>query len=264
MFAPLPTGKRPFVTDSRDLKLSKYLDKVALIDKLAAPMNPDWTTMLCPDGNVPPPDRDPLYNNVAGCCVYSAPGHKVNLVGKLTGRPDLVVTAAMVRDAYARATGYDPATGAGDNGWWTREMLKEWRNVGLYGTRLRAFAAVNPRDPEEVALACTLAGGLIGGYSLPATIWDQGDDSGRMLWTVPEGGFPAGQGPGSAGGHCIFDPAARGGNTWGIRADRTQEWDDQCCDELWLPLMAEWETETGRAPNGFAYADLLADAAARG
>ena len=254
-------GKNPHVPKATDLRLAKYLDKAALIDSTMAPRNPDWTAFPTPLGVLPTPDTDALGNDITGDCVLAAPGHMVNLIGKQVGRPDLVVTAAMALAAYSKYTGYDPVTGANDNGWQVRDMLATWQKDGLYGTRCLGYALVDATKPDEVALANWLGGGTIGGYALPLASQNQHDSQGRPQWFVPEGGFPAGQGVGTWGGHCIYSHGDTS-NTWGESLLFTQDWRVQCCDELWIAIVDAWQVD-GRMPPGFAWSDFVADVRAR-
>lgn len=168
--------------------------------------------------------------------------------------------------AYSKYAGYNPTTGENDDGFIVREMLGIWQRDGLFGTKAIAYALVGA-DLEEKAIASWLGCGLIGGYSLPISAQRQVDDQGRQLWYLPPGGFPKSEGPGSWGGHCIWmdapSPQLDGGNSWGQQVYWTQGWDRACCDERWLVLVDGWIDGVGRAPNGFAYEDLLADVKAR-
>ena len=253
-------GKLPFEPDSRDLLLAKYIDKAQLIEAAQVPGALDWGAFPTPAGPQPEADADPLYNNVAGCCAYAAPGHMIKLMGQLTGVP-MVVTANMVRDAYAAATGYDPATGANDNGANIRDMLNQWRQSGLYGTTIAAYCAVDWNNADEIAIAAWLCGGLIGGYELPKRIDEQDPD-----WFVPEA-LTADDEPGSLGGHCIYQhgtsPGLDESNSWGEHTTFTPGWRRKYCSELWAPVLRMWAMRNGRAPNGFAFSDLLADVNAR-
>jgi hypothetical protein len=253
-------GLNPKTPDHRDLLLKNYIDAKTLIDAAQVPGALDWGAFPTPTGPLPEADEDPLYNDKASCCVLAAPGHHVKLVGQLTGAP-MIVTAGMVRDAYAAATGYDPATGANDNGWIIRDMLKQWRSKGLYGTTLAGFCAVDWTDADEVAIAAWLCGGLIGGYALPVRIREQDPD-----WSVPEA-LTKDDEPGSLGGHCIYQHGASPGldeaNSWGEHTTWTPAWRRKYCSELWAPVLGSWVMKSGRAPNGFAFSDLLADVQAR-
>ena len=256
-------GKRPHVPDSRDLRLAKYVDKAVLIDSLAAPLDPDWSAFPTPGEKLPAPDTDPLYNNVAGCCPWSMVGHGVNMIGKQVGRSDLVVTADMVKAAYVAADGYDPVTGANDNGGVLRDVFKSWQQSGLFNTKALAYALVDKTSSDEVALGVWLGGGLYGGYQLPLASQNQVDDQGRPYWSVPQGGFPPNQGPGTWGGHAVYSHGQRNGDTWGEGVVWTPDWDNACCDELWIVVVDAWQLGTGRTPAGFAWADFLADVRAR-
>ena len=256
-------GKLPFVEDHRDLKLAKYISQAQLIDVAMAPLGTDWSAMRTPTGALPPAATSALYNSIAGCCVDSGLGHQVNMVGLQTANPNLIVTTDMVRDKYIEQTGYDPRTGANDTGLVIRDVLKDAMKNGIFGAKPVAFAAVNWQDEQEVALANWLGCGTIGGYLLPAASQGQNDEKGRPSWYVPVGGWPSGWGPGTWGGHCIWQHGQRNGNTWGESVIWTQNWCDACCDELWLVLWQEWKMANGRAPDGFDFEQLKADVAAR-
>lgn len=259
-------GKQSFTPKAKDLKLKAYVDKAALIDSGQVPPASSWTAMLTPSNNLPQKDTDPLGNDEIGLCVYAGPGHMVKLISQQTG-VGLTVTRQQVVDAYAEDTGYDPVTGANDNGAVIRDMLKRWQSKGLYGTKALAYALVDYTDPDEVAIASWLGCGTIGGYALPLASQKQVDSMGRQIWFLPDTGFPKGQGPGTWGGHCIYEtatsPAIDGGNSWGDNIIWTPEWRQACQDECWIVLVDAWKLVTGRAPNGFAWEQLLADVAAR-
>jgi len=253
-------GKLPFQPDHRDLKLAKYIDKAKLIEAAQVPGAVDWGVFPTPDGSDPAPDTDPLGNDKAGDCVYAAPGHMVNLVAQLTGAP-VRVTTAMAIGAYSEDTGYDPVTGANDNGANIRDMLNRWRKRGLYGTTLAVYCAVDRNDADEVTIATWLCGGLIGGYNLPKSVWAQNPD-----WYVPDPLTPDDET--IIGGHCVFwhgtSPGLDNGTSWGEDTSATPPWRRRHCEELWAPLLSMWVLRSGRAPNGFAWGDLLADVSARG
>jgi hypothetical protein len=256
-------GKLPHIPKSSDLKLAKYIDRGVLIDTAMAPMGMDWSAFPTPTGALPTPDADPLGNDGAGNCVFAGPGHMVNMIGQQVGRSDLVVTKGMAIGAYTKYAGYDPFTGANDNGYVIRTMLGNWQRDGMYGTKALAYALVDSSNEDEVALANWLGMGTIGGYALPIASQGQSDEQGRPEWSVPEGGFPPGKGPGTWGGHCIYQRGQRNGNTWGESVIWTQAWDRECCDELWLVVVDASRLATGRIPAGFAFEDMLADVKAR-
>ena len=259
-------GKKPFVSDRRDLALRKYIDKKILANQVPAALNLA-TAFPAPDGSLPVWDGDALGNDVAGCCVFAGPGHMTTLVGALTGKPT-VVTKDMVIAVYSHLTGYNPVTGANDNGYVIRDMLDYWKSTGMFGHKILAYAGVNWKDSDEVAIAQWLGCGVIGGFQLPLASQNQADTQGRQLWYVPTTGWPSGKGPGTWGGHCIFipgtSPGMDEGNSWGEPTQWTIGWRTQCCDEMWIVILDDWAALAGgTAPTGFALQDLLNDVASR-
>lgn len=272
-FSQFKLGRRPFVEKQSDLHLGKYLAASAYetaakrIEAIKTPATSDWTRMPGLTGIAPAPDTDPLGNENAGCCVFAAPAHMIRMIGQVAYWMGLAPTRDDVIAEYARRSGYDPHTGSGDNGFVIRSMLGIWQREGLFGTKAVAYARVDPTDWEETAIANWLGCGLIGGYSLPLVSQDQTDATGKQFWHVPAGGFPSGQGPGSWGGHAIWSHSdsltVMAGNSWGERVAWNREWMAACCDELWIVFVDAWRMNTGRAPNGFAWEDLMADVRAR-
>lgn len=259
-------GKKAFIPKQKDLALKSYLDKAALISSGEVPAAPSMTYLHQPDGGLPTWDADDLGNASIGLCVLAAPAHHLMLVSKLAGS-SITITREQVIGAYTKYTGFDPITGANDNGWVVRDMLDAGRKDGLYGHKILAYAAVDKSSPEEMEIATWLGCGTIGGYALPLTAQNQVDANGRQLWDVPVGGWNSKNGPGSWGGHCIHAHSTSvnrdGGNSWGEKTFWTSAWRNACQDECWLVIWDNWQFATGICPNGFALKDLIADAQAR-
>jgi len=91
-----------------------------------------------------------------------------------------------VLDLYERVSGYDPATGANDNGAVELDVLNQWRQVGIGGHKIGAFVAVSPSDAREVKEAIYLFGGVYIGISLPLA-WQ-----GQSAWKAPNFHFDFG------------------------------------------------------------------------
>lgn len=260
------TGKHPYQAKASDLLMAKYLDKSALINSGQVPEAPSMYFLPQPDGALPMWDGDDLGNKTIGLCVFAGLAHLFMLAGKLSGQP-CTITKDQVVALYAQLTGYDPVTGANDNGYNIRDLLAYAQTTGAWGRKVLAYTLVNAQDPVELAIATWLGCGTLGGFSLPLTAEGQTAPDGRQLWDVPQGGFTAANGPGTWGGHCIHCYSTStdrdGGNSWGERSFWTRAWQQACQDEAWLILPDNWAPSTGLAPDGFALADLLADVAAR-
>jgi len=260
--ANMQLGKLPHYPRAKDMHLRAYLDRAkAKVDLQAAPAAINWYEMSTPAGTLPEWDGDVLGNDHAGDCALAAPAHVEMLESKLSGSP-VAITTDQVLAEYASLAGYNPSDGTGDNGAYLRDVMDRWRTVGLFGERIDAYLWVNPHDPIEMAWALWHSGGLIGGFSLPLCARDQVDSQGNPDWYIPADGWPQNDGPGAWGGHAIAIHG--GGNSWGLPTHWTDEWFRVCCDELIMPISKRWQLRNGRTPNGLAYADVLADARARG
>ena len=88
--------------------------------------------------------------------------------------------------SYSKLTGYNPVTGANDDGYNIRDMLNYWKSTGLYGHKILCYASVNYKDPDEVAIAQWLGCGVIGGFQLPTASQKPSRTQGRQLWYVPK------------------------------------------------------------------------------
>ena len=257
-----------------DLRLASYLDKTGLraervpgfalgLESVASgrcPAAPSWTAFLTPQGIRPTPDQNPLGNNHKCNCVFAGPGHQVNMIGQQTGDSRLVVTTEMVDAEYIKRTGYNPITGANDDGYVIRDMITIWGTEGLYGTKCLAACAVDILNQEEIEFAIWCGCGLIGGYDLPEATETQYDNKGRAVWSMP---IPKNDYPGKRGGHCMYNegtaPGADNYNSWGEPVTSLPSWRPNCCSELWLVFIDRWIQATGRAPNGLALQDMMSD-----
>ena len=260
------TGKRAFLPKAKDLKLARYLDVARLISGDRVPAAPSMLELPTPAGELPAWDGDSLGNDTIGLCVLAALAHQSMLVGQLTGVP-VAITRDQVIALYSALTGYRPGNEMSDLGYEIRSALDVARIQGMWGHRVLAFASVDWTDPLQVEIAIWLGCGVQAGFQLPLAGADHLDARGHQLWDVPDAGWPSGQGPGSRGGHAVHQHAhstARDeGISWGQRTAWTRPWQQACQDEAWLVLWDHWADAGRPAPNGFALADLLADARAR-
>src|SRR5580704_3991068 len=82
-----------------------------------------------------------MGNDKLGDCTCAAAGHLImewtDDNGKMVTPPDQSIIAA-----YSAITGYNPATGANDNGAVELNVLKYWRKTGIAGHQITAFAAL--------------------------------------------------------------------------------------------------------------------------
>jgi hypothetical protein len=250
--APRPRlGKLPAKHDRRTLQLANYLQPAALPP---APESRDWASKVA--------SWPMMLNDQLGCCTIAAAGHMIQLWHAWTDCPD-VPSDTDVRAAYEAVSGYDPATGLGDNGAVALDVLNYWRQTGVGSDKIEAFAALEPRNQEHVRAALNLFGGVYVGLQLPLSA------QGQRVWSVPPGGPQPGTNadPGSWGGHAVcaiaYDEHGLTVVTWGQLQRMTWNFWRAYTDEAFCLLNDCWIDPAKKlAPSGFDFAALQADLAA--
>src|SRR3954471_22504995 len=120
-------GKHPARRDPRTLKLAQFLSETAP----AAPDAMDWFSGITDWGN--------MRNDELGCCTCSALGHALQAWSAATGSKYTVPDETVV-SAYSAIAGYDPQTGANDDGAVEIDVLNWFRKNGFGGKQLLAYA----------------------------------------------------------------------------------------------------------------------------
>ena len=236
-------GKLPVRTDVRTLALARYLDRAVLPTPPAAF---DETTNV--------PDWPMYANDRVGDCTIAAAAHMVEAWTGTHGDP-VEIAEPDVLDAFDKVKITDPFTG--EAGAVVLDVLKLWREPGIGGHRIGAFARLAAHDHDLVRTAAWLFGGLYLGVQLPETaqqqdMWD---------WTGQLNG-PAR--PGSWGGHAVdvvrYDESTLTVVTWGALKGLTWSFWDRYVDEAYCILSQDF-LDGDRAPNGFDLEALKADLA---
>lgn len=242
-------GKLAVKKDVRTLQFAKYVRTMHLPP---TPSSCDWTAGVT--------DWRMMLNDQEGCCTCSGAGH-MEMVWTLntTGTP-FVPSDSDIQKAYCDVSGFDPNTGANDNGAVEVDVLNYWRKVGIGGKKIQAYVSVNPRDHNHLALSTYLFGGVYTGIALPLTAQDQLSqgqpwDAGWSHWGKSK--------PGSWGGHCVpvvkYDSDYLYCITWGKIQPMTWRFWDQYGDESYGILSPDWISDTVQNPTGFDFATLQAD-----
>lgn len=233
-------GKQRAVHDPRTLRLEKYLP-----DEIAIPAAVDWS-----DGH-----EDfwwgPLGNDAFGDCTCAAACHMTDAWRIAHNQPPTCVTDDAL-SAYAAVTGFDPDRPETDRGAVVLDVLNYWRQHGIAGSKIDAYAAVKVRlIPHTV----DLFGGAYLGLQLPLSA------QGQKVWSKADG--PDGL-PGTWGGHAVsvisYDPQGVVLVTWGERQRATWDFIHAYCDEAYAVLSGLW-AQSGPAPGGLDIAQLRADLA---
>jgi hypothetical protein len=238
-------GKKAARHDDRTLKFAKYAPPVR------PPASVNWTNIVKSWGM--------LGNDQCGDCTFAAVAHLLQSWEENNGVTGGTPTESSVVSAYASATGYDPRTGANDNGANMLDVLNRWTDPGLFGNRLGAYAKVETQ--HEVQLSTWWFGGVYVGIQLPISANDQ--INGHMPWVLPLDISPSNE-PGSWGGHCVPIVAYSDWGvtvvTWGQLQLASWGWLQVYMDEAYACLDLAW-TVRGHAPNTFDFVTLQQDLA---
>lgn len=253
---PLPykLGRRPARHDPRTLRLAAYLDRSVLP---AAPAEADWASRVGTWGV--------FLNDHLGCCAVAATAHQIEAWTTYAAQQPVVLPDSEIVKAYSAVGGYDPGTGANDNGCVMLDVLNFWRRTGIGGRDIYGYAAIDPKDHELVKFSLWAFGGLYLGVNLPLRASDQLQAS--QPWLAPVGGLYDRDVPGSWGGHAIYlaryDATGLACVTWGAAQPLSWHWLDTYAAELYAVLSPDWLTKTG-APCGLDWAQLRTDLQALG
>jgi hypothetical protein len=235
-------GKKPPVHVPGALQLAAYLPAKRI--KIPATLNnyscvKDWGMML---------------NDQLGCCTASGAGHATQ-AWTAKNKREFVPPDAEILKMYSAVSGYDPNTGANDNGAVEADVLKYWMEVGIAGHKLDSYAVIETRSRYQMQLAMHLFGDVYTGIALPLTAQDQ------KVWSVGHGAEAE---PGSWGGHAVpllgYDHNTTTCITWGAPLKMTWAFWQKYGDEAYAPLSADWiDQQSKKAPNGLLWDDLKRD-----
>lgn len=233
--------------DSRTLKLGNYLSLTRL---KTPPEEVDYAKKT---------KYTMLGNDRMGNCAIVGPAH-VEATWTANDEPYKQYEPSLqeVTKAYSAVSGYNPRTGANDNGCVLLDVMKYWRRNGIGRSKITAFASVNVNDHEEMCAAHYLFGGLILGLNMPAA-WKKMD-----VWRAPSGFHLWGQWqPNSWGGHCVitsgYDPLMMTTVTWGALKKISYNALNKYCSEAFVAIGPSWFGADNRAPTGFDLESMVRD-----
>jgi hypothetical protein len=247
----LKLGKSAARHDPRALLLASYVTPTLP----TPPASFDLTTKVHAWGMM---DNDQL-----GDCTCAAAGHLIMEWTANAGKKMVTPTDKQIVAAYSAVTGYNPATGANDNGAVEIDVLNYWRQTGIAGHKIGAYMSLEPANHTHVMDSVFIFGGCYIGVQLPTSAKAQTQN--HQPWSVPPGG-PTGDGqPGSWGGHAIPVVAydARGVTvvTWGALQTMTWSFWETYCEEAYAILSTDYLSGKKVTPQGFNLKQLQADLA---
>lgn len=228
-------GRLPNDPTKPRLKLSRFLSATAP----TYPENRDYLSKV---------SHFPMYlNDRIGDCTCATIGHIIQSVTTYGQGETKTITDSDVLQAYEAVSGYDPTTGANDNGAVVQEVLDYWRKNGVGGHKIAAFAEVDINNEDELRAAMNLFGTVYLGIAFPDTAFDQIDNG--EPWDVVDGAKIEGGHAINAGYYDVSDNMWKI-VTWGQVQPMTQAFWDEYVDEAWVVLTPEWFDANGRNPDG--------------
>jgi hypothetical protein len=243
---PMKLGWQEAPVDPRTLKLSTYTTP-------ALPEPPpavDWMSTA---------KRWPMFgNDRAGCCVPASFGHLIGAWTTYAGGGTIYLTDKDIITAYSAISGYNPRTGANDNGCVSNKALNYWRRSGVGGHKIVAYVQVDESDANAVKAAVNLFGGIYIAAQLPRAADTQFRQ--RKTWTPTSGSNGR---RGSWGGHALhmgsYNTDGFDVSTWGRRQSATWDWWDAYVSEAFAVVSTDWLSAAGANPLGFNAEALLED-----
>lgn len=235
-------GRRAIKTDSRTLKMARYLSPTLP----PAPPAKDWTRGIT--------SWSYMLNNTLGDCTIAGIGHAIQVWSANNGA-EITIPDSVILRYYETWDGYNPADPSTDQGGIEIDVLRNWQKSGFDQHKLLAFADPVYSNLDEIRQAINLFGGVYIGLNLPNTAQTQ------EVWDVVPGGGPNAA-AGSWGGHCVFvpayDPSGFTCITWGAPKIMTNAFWQAYVDEAHALLSQDWIDQQG-SPAGFDLSQLRTD-----
>lgn len=199
-----------------------------------------------------------------GDCTIAGLDRLVEIWTKNSTGSEVQIADSATLAAYETVSGYVPGNPATDNGATMLDALNLFRNSGVGGHTLYAYAAVPPTNPRQMKQAIWLMGGVYVGLQLPLSAMSQTMPGG--MWTMTGRGWQSR--PGTWGGHaatiCGFTPSFLYIVPWGGDVGlmrMTWQFMFRYADEAYACLSSQDWAENTLAPSGFNLATLQADLA---
>ena len=257
----------PTRIDPRKLKLGKSVarhdPRTLLLASYVTPALPAPPASFDLTSKVGATSWGMMDNDQIGDCTCAAAGHLIMEWTANAGKKMVTPTDKQIVAAYSAITGYNPATGANDNGANEIDVLNYWRQTGIAAHKIGVYVALEPANHTHIMDSVYIFEGCYIGVQLPISA--QAQTQNHQPWSVPPGG-PTGDGkPGSWGGHAIpvvaYDTRGVTVVTWGALQTMTWTFWEAYCDEAYAILSNDYLDGKQEAPQGFSLQQLQADLA---
>jgi hypothetical protein len=220
-------GKLPAKHDERTLRFS------ALLAPSLPPPPPSFDALLRVRVGLKlkrAPNVSALFpmdgNDTHGDCTIAAAAHAETLWEAFCGKRRVPRASTVLRD-------YFNLSGGEDSGLVELDVLNRWRQGGITGEKILAYAAVDRHNLTAIQQAISTFGGVYIGFE--TTIHTLSEFRHHQPWT--------GKPPKDGNGHAVFvtgyDINAVTCLTWGAVQNGTWEWWEDCVDEVYAILPGE-------------------------
>jgi hypothetical protein len=249
---PVKLGRNTPYTEEEKfrLNLAKYLDFSALP---APPVVVDRASKVT---------SWPMYgNDTIGDCTCATVGHQIQALTTYASTEETVPESSVI-ELYSSVSGYDPVTGANDNGAVIQDVINYWRKHGVENDpgKVLAFAQLKQLDSiTTVRQVLEIFGTVYIGLDVPQSAMDQ--FRAGEPWTVVN------ESP-VEGGHAVpvqyIDGSANpvGVITWAKLQVMSWEFWTTYVEEAWVVITQDWLEKNGSTIEGFSLTALGADFAA--
>jgi hypothetical protein len=248
----LKLGKQAARHDPRTLLLASYITPALP----TPPASVDLTTKVGASWGM-------MDNDQIGDCTCAAAGHLLMEWTASAGKKMFTPSDKQIVAAYSAITGYNPTTGANDNGANEVDVLNYWRQTGIAAHKIGAYVALEPGNHTHIMDSVYIFEGCYIGLALPTSA--QAQVQNHQPWSVPPGGTTGDGAPGSWGGHAVpvvaYDARGLTVVTWGALQVMTWTFWDAYCDEAYALLSNDYLTGKKVTPQGFNLQQLQADLA---
>jgi hypothetical protein len=152
----LKLGKQVARHDARTLLLASYVTPALP----APPPQHDLTSKINSWGM--------MENDQLGDCTCAAAGHLIMEWTANAGKKMATPTDKQIVAAYSAITGYNPSTGANDNGAVEIDVLNYWRQSGIAKHKIGAYVALEPSNHIHIMDSVYVFEGCYIGLQLPS------------------------------------------------------------------------------------------------
>ena len=242
-------GKLPPKAHPHTLNFGRYIaDELLALPTPARKVYREYKT--------PAEARQMFANDRLGICACAMAANFLILTTVHTGEV-VIPSEDEVVEMYSAVSGYDPQTGANDNGAYLTDVLEYLRTTGLAGHKILAWAKIASSHLEHRKLGVDLFGSTLVGVQLPNSALAQ-FNAGQSWELVSNDG-------GIAGGHAILHPGyGHLGDDYVTWAKWDQKasaaWSNNYVDEEYIVITEDWFNQaTERTPGGLDLATLEAD-----